>query len=479
MSQSAKQGTILLTAAQAWHALSSYVIFVTAARMLGEERFGDFGLVAWTMTTLETLVIAGVPRSVSYYIARTADAAGIIAVRGLKVTLAMAAALTVLLVAATPLIVTLWRDPAAAWALRISAADFVAFAGFAVLVQAVNGLHLFRRQAAIWMIYSTAKVVAVVGLLYVGGSVEWGILGYVIASAVGSLVAVVGSVGPLRRGRERPDTPTTPDGRALLRFGLPVAVHAMTLMAFLNADLWAAKWATGDRRVAGGYVAASTLARVLYFVFVAFGEALFPAVARQLQQDRPDRALAQTRHGMALLVCLLLPAVGVATGAAAPALGAVYGQSVDATGMGFREAAPFLVLLAPTAAALTLVAVLAAVIAAAGQAARMAQLLVGLLALDVLSVFVCASQWGATGAAAGALASSLIGLIATGLWTRRLFGTSLIPARAAIGAVVVAALLHVALDAWSPQGWWIFPYGGVLYALGFGVLAAVRSLPRV
>ena len=68
MSRSAKQGTILLTLAQAWHALSSYVIFVSAARMLGEERFGDFGLVAWTMTTLETFVIAGVPRAVSRFL---------------------------------------------------------------------------------------------------------------------------------------------------------------------------------------------------------------------------------------------------------------------------------------------------------------------------------------------------------------------------------------------------------------------------
>ena len=37
-------------------------------------------------------------------------------------------------------------------------------------------------------------------------------------------------------------------------------------------------------RIAGGYVAASTLARAIYFVFVAFGEAIFPAVARELKQ---------------------------------------------------------------------------------------------------------------------------------------------------------------------------------------------------
>ena len=83
-----------------------------------------------------------------------------------------------------------------------------------------------------------------------------------------------------------------------------------------------------------------------------------------------------------------------------------------------------------------------------------------------------------TGAAAGTLASSLLGLIATGVWTRRIFGASLVPARAAIGAIVVAALLHVALDTWSPQGWWVLPYGGVLYAIGVGILRTIGGMKQ-
>ncbi|MAE65450.1 MAG: hypothetical protein CMJ18_14360, partial [Phycisphaeraceae bacterium] len=94
MAQSARQGAFLLTVAQAWHALSSYVIFVTAARLLGREAFGEFGLVVWTMTALETFVVAGAPRAVSFHVARSAGVASTVTWRGLRMTVLIAACLT-------------------------------------------------------------------------------------------------------------------------------------------------------------------------------------------------------------------------------------------------------------------------------------------------------------------------------------------------------------------------------------------------
>lgn len=469
MANGSLRGSLLLTSAQAWHALSSYVIFITAARMLGEARFGDFGLVAWTMTTLETLVVAGIPRAVSYFVARDPGGAAAVTRSGMKLTFTVAAVLTVLLLAASPLIVSLWRDPVMLNALRISAFDFVAFTGFAVLVQAVNGLHLFRRQAGIWIFYSTVKVVAVVAMLRFGGSIEWGIAGYVVASAVASGVAFAAAIGPIGRGRAG----NSPGATAMVRFGLPVGLQAVGFMTLLNADLWAAKWATADRRVAGGYVAAGTLARVLFFVFVAFGEAIFPAVARALKDGRREEAMDRVREVTGLLVCLLVPATGLATGTAGPVLAAVYGASES----GFRVAAPFLALLAPAAAALTLVAVLAAVLSAAGHAGRMARLLGGLVALDVGCVFAGAHLWGPTGAAAGALGVALAGMLVTIAWSRRIFGAAPVPARAAISALAVAAAIHITARAWSPEGLWIFVYGAALLGVGLAILGFVN--PRL
>ena len=59
----------------------------------------------------------------------------------------------------------------------------------------------------------------------------------------------------------------------------------------------------------------------------------------------------------------------------------------------------------------------------------MAQLLVGLVVLNLLVVFACAS-------------------------------------------------LYFALDAWSPQGWWVLPYGGVLYAIGVGILRTAGGMKQ-
>ena len=54
--------------------------------------------------------------------------------------------------------------------------DFLAFVPFAVLTQAANGLQRFRLQAGIWFLYSTVKVLLVVGLLLQGGGLLMGVL---------------------------------------------------------------------------------------------------------------------------------------------------------------------------------------------------------------------------------------------------------------------------------------------------------------
>ena len=105
----------------------------------------------------------------------------------------------------------------------------------------------------------------------------------------------------------------------------------------------------------------------------------------------------------------------------------------------------------------------------------MAGLLVGLLAVDVAAVFVGAHLGGATGAATGALASAGAGLLVTAVWSCRVFGGLLVPARAAVGAVLLAALLHFALRVWTPDGWWVFVYGAGLYAIGLGALKSVGA----
>ena len=483
MAQSARQGAFLLTVAQAWHALSSYVIFVTAARLLGREAFGEFGLVVWTMTALETFVVAGAPRAVSFHVARSAGVASTVTWRGLRMTVLIAACLTgALLVLAGVIGERAWDAPALIRPLRISAIDFVAFAGFAVFVQTLNGLHRFLRQASVWITYSTVKVIAVIAMLSVLGTIEAGVWGYVIASGVASVAALLASLRPIRSAGAEQDPGAAPSTGAMFRFGMPMAVHAMAMSAMLTVDLWAAKSVAVDGLEAGGYVAGSTLARVLYFVFIAFGEALFPAVARvyrdgSREEGARDRAVDLARDGMGMLMVLLLPSVALATGTAPESLAVVYGGSEAAADRHFSDAAPFLTTLAPAAAAMTFIGVASMLIAATERAGRVALALVCLLGFVVATVYLGAQSYGAQGAATGVLVATGLGAVAMTLWAIRLFRRNIVPVRHLVLAVVAAVLLHVLLRAWTPPGWWVFAYGAGLLVIVLAIFARLGVLP--
>lgn len=464
MGTSAERGTVLLTLAQVWHALSGYVIFFTGGRILGLEDYGDFALVVWTMTTLEVFVVDGVPRAVSFYVAKLPGGAWLITRRGVLLTSLVAAVLAGALAVLAPAVAALWDDPELVRPLRLSALDFLAFVGFAVLVQAINGLHDFGRQAVIWLVYSTCKVGCVVAFLAMGFGIEGGVLGFVAGSLLGSIAAACGGLGRIRRAKDRADV----SSRALWEFGLPFSTQALALMALVNVDLWAAKaTADGDDATVGAYTAAATLGRALFFIFKAFGDALFPAVSRAIGAGDVTEARRVARKSLAMLMCLLIPAAGLASGSARPVLTTLYDDAAFGAGAGFLH------VLAPAAAAWTLTAVLAALMAAASRPWRAAGFLAVLLAIETAAVFVLADAHGAMGAAWGALGTGGLGLLVAASLVRDPL-RDVVALKALFGAAAGGVLLHLALGAWAPAGWLVFPYGALLFAVVVSGLRGAR-----
>jgi len=463
VSESTHRGTLLLTSAQLWHAVSGYIAFVIGARVLGREDYDGFVLVAWTMTTLEIFVVEGVPRAVSWWTARVSEGAAGIARRGFFLTLAVGALLGGLLALLAPLIAGVWREPELTGAIRLSGLDFVAFAGFAVLVQSVNGLRRYNLQAGVWFLYSTAKVLAIVGFLRMGWGIEGAILGYIVASTIGSLGAAVLATPHIARFRGR----NLPEARRLLAFGAPMASFSLALMALVNVDLWAAKRVADDEGAAGDYAGASMLARSLFFVFKAFGDALFPAVTEALARGDERQARRIARKGLAQLACFLIPVCGCATGAAESVIVTLLGSDDWAAG------GAYVVWLAPSSVLWTLTAVLAALVAAASRPGRVAVMLVALLVVETLVVFAWADASGPMGAAMGSLAAAAVGCVGTGVLARRSLG-AIIPWPAFLCAAGAACVIDRAMRLWSPEGWLVFFWGAVLFSAALAALFASR-----
>ncbi|MAG57625.1 MAG: hypothetical protein CMJ83_15135 [Planctomycetes bacterium] len=466
MRTSAHKGTLLLTLAQVWHALSGYLIFLHGARVLGIESYGNFMLVVWTMTTLEIFVVDGVPRSVSWWISKVPECTRGIAWRGFLITTAIAAGLAAVLAAAAPVIGGVWGDPSLVKAVQLSGLDFLAFAGFAVLVQAINGLQRYGTQALVWFTYSTAKVAAVLAFLNAGWGVEGGVLGYIVGSLVGSLAAFVSGAPLVARFKGR----DLPRPGQFFSFGMPVATQALALMALVNVDLWAAKRSAASPRLVGAYGAAATLGRALFFVFKAFGDALFPAVARAWARGDVVEARRIASKGLAQLLCFVVPTCGLATGAAEQVLVTLYGDEE------YRAGGVLLVHLAPSSVLWTLTAVFGALVAAAGRPGAVATSLTAVLVAAVGIVYAWADLSGVLGAARGSVVVAALGCLATGALMLRILGP-VIPWGVLATTLVAALVFHSALTLWSPPSWWVFPYGALLLAAWLAAARKAEVMP--
>ena len=139
------------------------------------------------------------------------------------------------------------------------------------------------------------------------------------------------------------------------------------------------------------------MARALFFIFKAFGDALFPAVARAMGRGDGREAARVSRKGLTQLACLLIPVCGCATGAAGATLTVIY--DADAWGRG----AIFMQWLAPSSVLWTFTAVFASLVAAASRPGRVAALLTGVLVIETAVVFLWAGNHGPIGAAQGSL----------------------------------------------------------------------------
>ena len=151
--ESVARGSVFLSLAAVWHAISGYVIFITGYHILKPGTYGDFMLVVWTMTTLEILVVDGLPRALAQAVAREPGAVRGLTRFGMIWTLLLGTALAALLFALAPFIAgTVWKDASLTTPLRLAGLDFVAFVGFAVMVQTLNGLRQYTRQAMAWFL---------------------------------------------------------------------------------------------------------------------------------------------------------------------------------------------------------------------------------------------------------------------------------------------------------------------------------------
>lgn len=289
------RGTLYLTVSSLLFMISGYVIHVWLGQYLGPEAYGVYGVIIALMTALNMIHYVGVPQAVSKYIAADEDRSDAILRSGLILQTGSTLIIAVAYFATADVLAALLNDGSLTPYIRTTALVLVPYSVMTLYMGYYNGLHFFKRQATINIVYSIIKTVSVIGLVY-----AFHIYGAIAGFIVSPLIALAFGLH-LPRGRER--SPYRP----LILFSLPLIAFSLLSTLQLSLDLLFVKALLAQDDSAGYYAAAQNIARIPYFGLSGASVVLLAGVSRSLSRDVLERTRELIEGALRYTLLLLVP----------------------------------------------------------------------------------------------------------------------------------------------------------------------------
>jgi len=480
MKTSVSRGALYLMVAQVVFMATGYIVHFGLGRLLGPALYGVFGVVLSLVMASNALLISGIPSAVSKFVSEDNGHAGAVLRKALRLEVGLALLVFALYFGLAGVIAGALGDLTLVPYIQVSAFIIPAYALYSLYCGALNGLQFLGKQAGVSIAYSIVKVVSILALVLLGFGIYGAIFGYFFGPFVGLILARHYLGGKERRdgasfegarsmrGAEGPGAPF--DSRKIVDFAVPVILFSVAANLLMSIDLFSIKAILGDDTLAGYYNAATTLGRVPYLLLTVLGGALFPAISAAVAKKELEKARGLLGESVRYLVILAVPAALV-MGATSKGLLALFYSSR------YLGGAQSLSILAISFAFLTFFSIFTTALNAAGRPKLplvMGFLMVG---LDVVLNRLLIPIYGIEGAALASMVSVFFGMLLSGAWVWKIFGSFITwktVARAGIAGALVfwgAGLVEVSK--------YLLPIEyGVLFAAYLGLLAVFGEIER-
>jgi stage V sporulation protein B len=456
------RGTLYLMIAQAVFLVGGYIIHFGLGRYLGPGSYGVFGVVLSLVVAVSVPLQSGLPQAAAKYISEDERQVGSVVGGSLRAQLLFSLVIFALYLGLAGPLAALLGDPTLAGYIRFSALLVPVQAIYAMYGGYLNGLRLFGRQAAVIVLPSIVKVMAVFALVFWGFSVNGAIGGYLLAAVIGLLMTRY--YCRFLPGGGASDT------RRLIRFAVPVVLFSMALTLLMSLDLLAVKAILGEDVKAGFYTSATTLAKVPYFILMGLGFTLLPAISRSTAAGDRELTASYISRSLRYMLLLLVPGTLLVSATARNLVTLVYSGR-------YAEAGPALSILIFGLAFLAVFYILTTIITASGRPAISFGIALVLVLLDLGLNILLIPIYQLAGAALATTITSAIGLLVSAGYVFRRSGTLVSPK--SLARIVVASLAIYAVSLGFPiSGLWLLVEYLVLFGLYFGILVLLREIGK-
>lgn len=273
-------GAAYLAMSQAVLIALGYVTHVLVGKIGGPPLYGVYGVVLSLMSIINMLLTLGIPVAASKETAEDEANSGGVFLSALRLQLVFSAVLSLATALLAGTFAQLLGDARLTPLIRFSALIFPATAVYALFSNYFNGLHAFAAQARLTVLYAIVKLVGSVGLLFTFRSVTAALSGFIFGGLAATAIGFLQSWTTIR-GRIRARIPP----RRLFVFAGSFVGTSIALQILMSLDLFLVKRFLLDDTLVGYYNAATTIARIPYFILQGLGFVFLPSVARLFKED--------------------------------------------------------------------------------------------------------------------------------------------------------------------------------------------------
>jgi stage V sporulation protein B len=345
VARSAGRGGLAVAFAKIYFIVTGLVQQVALPRFIGLDGYGAFGTALSVVSVWYNPITSTSIQGVSRAVAQAPGAEPAALRRTLRLHVALATVIAVLLFALAPTATRVMGAPHLTGAIRILCGVVFIYGFYTPLVGALNGGRRFVHQAGLDILAATLRTLGIILGAYVLAKAQasafagvegaaWGFVGAALSVFVAAL-AVVGV------GRAGPGGPTV---RAHFWFIAPLFLGQYVLNLLMQADSILLRVFASEVAVrqglspqavdvyAGAYRAAQLFAFLPYQLLIAVTFVLFPMLASAGKSGSRDEVRRYVATGLRLALVIAGAIVSVTSGLAAPLIRLVYGAQASDLG---------------------------------------------------------------------------------------------------------------------------------------------------
>lgn len=375
------KGALYITISTFTFVISGYLINILLGRFLGPTVYGIYGLLLTLMTVMNLTQTSGLPLAVSKFIAEDEEKANAILKSGLVIQIISTIIASIIFFLLAVPLAKILNDISLVPYLRLTSLIFPFYGIYTIYANYYNGLHLFKTQAFIQIVYSISKLFSILILVYFF-QVYGAIIGFIISPLIALLFFY---------HFPKKDMVAFPHKKLIL-YAVPLIGFAIFSNLLQSIDLIFVKALLHGDKYTGLYTADQNIAEIPFYGVAALASVLFPSISKHVKQNLTEDTKKLISNALRFTLLITLPSILLISATSLTLLRFLYSSS-------YNQGADSLAILAIANCFFTIFVMLTTIISGSGHPLKSSILAgIGVVISSTLCLFLIPSM-GLLGAA--------------------------------------------------------------------------------